>query len=148
LGTRGDGFDVHVLFAVPVLDRADTDSAADAKYVIAVAERKKRVVGIPITGREFELRLALAIGIDGLLLIEIDAVRHEFGLNGYTVMVKRMVCVVLADIIRHRIFPLGDRIAMTDFLAFGEDCIAGADTIRLRADLPKRCRYPRLARRE
>ena len=143
MGAFGDGFYVHVFFAVPVLDRADTDSAADAKYVIAVAERKKRVVGIPITGCEFELRLAFAIGIDGLLLVEIDTVCHEFGLNGYTVMVKIVIRIVLADIIRHRICPLGDRIAMTDFLAFVEDGIAFSGRIGRSTDSPEGGGYSR-----
>ena len=92
---------------------------------------------------KLELRLALAIGIDGLLAIEIDTVRHELGLNGYTMVMERMVSVAFTNIIRQGVDPLGDGIAMTDFGAFGEDGVARTDAIRGSTYAPERGRYPR-----
>jgi hypothetical protein len=77
LRALGDGFDMNHFLTVPILDRTDTYSARDAEDVIAVACSQKAIVGIPVTLCELELRRALAIGIDGLFLVEIDAVRHE-----------------------------------------------------------------------
>ena len=148
MGAFGDGFYVDLLFAVPIFDRADTYGAGDTEDIISVAEGKERVVGIPMTLGEFELRLAIAIGIDRLFLIEIDTICHEFGLNRYTMVMERMIRVVLADIIRHRVGPFGDGIAMTDFSAFGEDGVAGTYRVRGCTNLPKGSRYPRLASRE
>ena len=132
-------------FVIPVLDRADTYRTGDVEDIIAVTEGEERIVGIPVTLGEFELRLAFAIGIDGLFLVEINTVRHEFGLNGYAVVMKRVVGVVLADIIRHRVGPFGDRVAMTGF-AFGMDNgIAFFGRIGRSADSPKGGSYARLA---
>jgi len=99
LGAFGNGFDVDVLLAVPVLDGADTDRAGDAEDVIAVTEGEEGVVGVPMALREFELGCAFAVGVYRLLFIEIDPVGHELGLNGYAVVVEGMVGVAFADII-------------------------------------------------
>ena len=90
--------DMRMFLAVPVLDRTDTHSTAYAEDVIAVTCRQETVVGIPVTLGKFELRFAFAIRIDGLFLIEIDAVRHEFGLHRYAVVVKLMICIMRFEI--------------------------------------------------
>ena len=102
LRALGDGFDMNHLLAVPVFDRTYADRSRDAKDIIAVACSQKAVVGIPVALCEFKLRRALAIGVDGLLLVEINTIGHEFALHGYTVMMKLMVGV----------FAFGNKIVM------------------------------------
>lgn len=87
---------------VPVFDRTYAYSARDAEDVIAVACSQKAVVRIPVALCEFELRRAFAIGINGLLFIEIDTIGHVLRLYGYTMMMKLMVGV----------FAFGNKIVM------------------------------------
>lgn len=128
------------LGAVPVLDRADTDCSAHAEDIIAVAEGEKAVVGVPVTLSEFELRLAFAVGIDGLLLIEIDAVGHPFGLYGDTVVMQLVV-----RIYRRVGCPFGDGVAVPHLCALVEHGVARTDRVRGGTNLPKGSRYARLA---
>ena len=80
--------EMYHLLAVPVFDGTNADRSAHAEDVIAITGSEQRVVGIPITLRQFELRRTFAIRVNGLFLIEIDAVRHEFGLHRHAVVVN------------------------------------------------------------
>ena len=136
-------FYMYVLGTIPILYRTDTYGTGDAEDIVTVTEGEQGVVGIPMTLGKFELRGSFAIDVDGLFLIEIDTIGHEFGLYGDTMVMKRMVGVVLAYIIRHRIGPFGDGVAMTNFSAFGEDGIAFSKRIGWSTDSPERSRYAR-----
>jgi hypothetical protein len=65
---------------------------------------------------EFELRRALAIGVDGLLLVKINAICHQLVLYGYAMVMELMIDILL--------FigggPFRNGVAMTR-LAFGMD---------------------------
>ena len=89
---------------------------------------------------EFKLGLAFTIGINGLLLIEIDTIGHEFGLYRYTVMMQLMVCILC------RIgCPFGDGVAVPHLGALVEHGVARTDRVRGGTNLPKGSRYARLA---
>ena len=102
LGAFIDGFDMNHFLTVPVFDRTYADRSRDAKDIIAVACGEQAVVRIPVALCELELRRALAIGVDGLLLVEINTIGHEFALYGYAVMMQLMVGV----------FAFGNKIVM------------------------------------
>lgn len=136
--------EMYHFLAVPVFDGTDADRSAYAEDVIAITGSEQRVVGIPVTLRKLELRLSFAIGVDGLFLIEINAVRHEFGLHRHAVMVKRMIDILF---LVGRL-PLGDGVAMTHLRALIEDGIALSGRIGRSTDSPERGSYPRGAARK
>ncbi len=68
-------------------DRAYSYGVRNFEYIVAVAESEQAVVGIPEGLLQFQLRVAFGIDIDCLSCVEVNTVRHSFGLEGYTVVV-------------------------------------------------------------
>jgi hypothetical protein len=134
---------MHHFLAVPVFDTADSYRTTDAQDIIAVACLKKAIVRVPIALRKLELRRTLAVGIDGLFLVKIDAISHQLGLYGYTVVMELMVGVHVRTI-----GPFADGVTMAHLLPLIEHGITGTKRIRLGADTPERGRYSRGAARE
>ncbi len=83
------------LFGVPALERPHAHRPEDAQVVVAVAAGELLVRRIPHRLGQLELRTLLAVGVDGLLVVEIDAVGGVLRLEGRAVVVQFMVHVVL-----------------------------------------------------
>ena len=82
---------MHHFFAVPGFAGADADEAADAEDIVSKSLGELFVGGVPFAGVEFESGCAFGVHVDGLFLIEVDAVRHQFGLESYAVVVHLVV---------------------------------------------------------
>ena len=84
-----------LLLVVPALQHADTDRAKDTQVVVAKALGQLLGRRVPHRLAQLELGLLLAVGVDRLLLVEIDAVGTPLRLDGGAVVVQLAVHVIL-----------------------------------------------------
>ena len=83
------------LLGIPALERPHRHRSEDTQIVVAAARRELLVGRIPHCFAQFQPRTLLAVGVDALFLVEIDAVGGIFGFKGRAVVVELMVHVVL-----------------------------------------------------
>ena len=136
--------DMYLLLAVPIFHAANAYGAAHAQNVVAIAVCQQTVIRIPITLRQLQLRRTFAIGVYGLLLVEIDTVCHLLALYRHTMVVQRMIDILFL-VCRA---PFRNGVAMPCLAFRMDDGIALARRISRCADTPERSGYPRGAPRE
>ena len=86
----------HLLLpGVPAFERPHAHRAEDPQVVVAVTGGQLLVRRIPHRLGQLELRTFLAVGVDGLLVIEVDAVGGVLRFESRTVVVELVIHIVL-----------------------------------------------------
>ena len=94
-GTADDGFDVSGLRSVPPLQGTDAAAVSYHQDIVTEPLCQLGIVGIEAALLQLQSLLKFAVGIDGLLLVEVDPVAHQFGFKHRTVSVDVIINIRL-----------------------------------------------------
>ena len=75
------------LLAVPSAERSEAEGIAHPKHIVAEAQSLLFVVGLELCLSEFQAFAVFAVDVYRLAMVEIDAVAHQFALEGCPVVV-------------------------------------------------------------